>query len=165
MLDVTTNKRKMQELEDNLLYKLTSTKVLHFIIPPATKLGGGILESVCLSVCLSVHRHKFVPPTPPRFKHGFWWNFAHMLYMIWSCVSRNAITFCHFFSRVMALDISKWKIVHVHYSLSFKWLVFCINIEVIDLIYTPDDLSRCWGQGQRSRMYYIIEMDNYLQNC
>ena len=28
MEDVTGNKRKMQELEDNLLYKLTSTKVL-----------------------------------------------------------------------------------------------------------------------------------------
>ena len=28
MEDVTANKRKMQELEDNLLYKLTSTKVL-----------------------------------------------------------------------------------------------------------------------------------------
>ena len=27
MEDVTANKRKMQELEDNLLYKLTSTKV------------------------------------------------------------------------------------------------------------------------------------------
>ena len=27
MEDVTANKRKMQELEDNLLYKLTSTQV------------------------------------------------------------------------------------------------------------------------------------------
>ena len=27
MEDVTANKRKMKELEDNLLYKLTSTKV------------------------------------------------------------------------------------------------------------------------------------------
>ena len=88
------------------------------------------VPSVCLAVHLSVsvHRHKFVPPTPPRFMHGFWWNFAHMLYMIWSCVSQNAIMFCYFFSRVMALDISKWKIVHVHYSLSLKWLVFCIDM-------------------------------------
>ena len=28
MEDVTSNKRKMKELEDNLLYKLTSTKVI-----------------------------------------------------------------------------------------------------------------------------------------
>jgi hypothetical protein len=34
----------------------------------------------------------------------------------------------------------------------------------IDLKYAPDDLSRCWGQGQRSRMLYINEMDKYLQN-
>ena len=33
MEDVTTNKRKMKELEDNLLYRLTSTKVsLAFIL-------------------------------------------------------------------------------------------------------------------------------------
>ena len=30
MEDVTANKRKMKELEDNLLYKLTSTKVSEF---------------------------------------------------------------------------------------------------------------------------------------
>lgn len=30
--DVTSNKRKMKELEDNLLYKLTSTKVIYIII-------------------------------------------------------------------------------------------------------------------------------------
>jgi hypothetical protein len=34
---------------------------------------------------------------------------------------------------------------------------------VLDFIYTPDDLSRCWGQDQRSRMHYINEMDKYLQ--
>lgn len=33
MEDVTTNKRKMKELEDNLLYRLTSTQVsLAFIL-------------------------------------------------------------------------------------------------------------------------------------
>jgi len=29
MEDVTANKRKMKELEDNLLYRLTSTQVCH----------------------------------------------------------------------------------------------------------------------------------------
>jgi hypothetical protein len=45
----------------------------YIFIPPATKLGGGVYwnQSVCLSVRLSVCRHKFVPPTPPRFIHGF----------------------------------------------------------------------------------------------
>lgn len=32
MEDVTANKRKMKELEDNLLYKLTSTQVLWLIL-------------------------------------------------------------------------------------------------------------------------------------
>jgi hypothetical protein len=31
-------------------------------------------------------------------------------------------------------------------------------------MYAPDDLSRGWGQGQRSPMLYINEMDKYLQN-
>jgi hypothetical protein len=43
---------------------------------PAMKLKG------YTGISLSVRRHKFVPPTPPRFKHRFWWNYAHMLYMI-----------------------------------------------------------------------------------
>jgi hypothetical protein len=88
------------------------------IIPPATKLGGYI--GISLSVC----RHKFVPPTPPRFMHGLWWNFTHVIYDMILCLPERHYVLL-FFSRVMALDISKWKIVHVHYSLSLKWLVFC----------------------------------------
>jgi hypothetical protein len=92
---------------------------------PAMKLAG--YTGTSLSVCPSVCRHKFVPPTHLRFMHGFWWNFAHVIHDMMLCLQE-----CHygllFFSRVMALDISKWKIVHVHYSLSLKWLVFCINM-------------------------------------
>ena len=40
MEDVTANKRKMQELEDNLLYKLTSTQVSQFY-KPNTVFGVG----------------------------------------------------------------------------------------------------------------------------
>ncbi len=37
---VTANKRKMQELEDNLLYKLSSTKVQQLLCPPQTQHTG-----------------------------------------------------------------------------------------------------------------------------
>ena len=36
MEDVTTNKRKMKELEDNLLYRLTSTQVSFFYVDKIT---------------------------------------------------------------------------------------------------------------------------------
>jgi hypothetical protein len=68
-----------------------------------------VCPSICPSICLSVSRHKFVPPTPTRFMHGFWWNFAHMLYMIWSCVFRNAIMFCYFFPEVWPLTLVNGK--------------------------------------------------------
>jgi hypothetical protein len=60
-------------------------------------------QSVCLSVCLSVDTNLY------RFMHGFWCNFAHMLYMIWSCVSRNAIMFCYFFPELWPLTLVNGK--------------------------------------------------------
>jgi hypothetical protein len=68
-----------------------------------------------------------------------------------------------FIFRVVALDINKWKIIHVSQMVGILYRHGFYNIVVIDLIYTPDDFSRCWGQGQRLQMHYIIEMDNYLQ--
>jgi len=38
MEDVTANKRKMKQLEDNLLYKLTSTKHIPHFCPQGKKL-------------------------------------------------------------------------------------------------------------------------------
>jgi len=49
MEGVMANKRKMQELEANLLHKLTSTQVCLFVC-----------LSVCLSVCLGCSVHSFI---------------------------------------------------------------------------------------------------------
>lgn len=46
--DVTYNKRKMKELEDNLLYRLTSTQVKIF----QTLVYGYMYVGVCGRVCM-----------------------------------------------------------------------------------------------------------------
>ena len=56
----------------------------------------------------------------------------------------------------------KWTIIFKTVNILYTYKPY--SIVVIDLSYAPDDLSRCWGHGQKSRMHYIYEMDKYLQN-
>jgi hypothetical protein len=84
--------------------------------------GGGVLywnTSVCLSVDTNLYLLLLL---------GLCMDFDETLHTCYTydLVSPGTPLCSAIFSRVMALDISKWKIVLVHYSLALKWLVFCI---------------------------------------
>ena len=134
----------------------------YLIIPPATKLGGGytgISLSVCLSVRLSVCLQTQICTSYSSQVYA--WILmklcTHVIHDMILCLPERHYVLL-FFSRVMALDISKWKIVHVHYSLSLKWLVFCINIyfRILQslILFTPLMTFRCVRVKVKDALHY-----------